>query len=579
VVESRCMKFVLLAVLLFPLCLWGASDQPYRGSVSVLTREQMDARKYPFVIDVLRSVPGVQVLQAGSPGRPAAVFIRGAAPDQTLVLIDRVQINEAIVFNDLSALNTADVERIEIYHGPQSARFGSQAMGGVIAITTRAAGPLVRARAEYGSDHTRRLEAGAGVGSDTNNISADYSRYLTDGEELNDDLDNQTFDVGGHFEIVSGTSIGAVYRNWKSEGGIPQVPSLRADLDSNLFLIPFRQQILSNWSAEASYSEVRQTLNPSQSQSGLSLDLHSRVRTFDLRSTWSPASNQTLTGGYVHDENRSDASSNFGVSLPQITLDTDSGFAEYTLTGWHKASLAASIRYDKSNEFGSVTSPRIEAAYQIAPGLQVRGSGGRAFRFPTAFELQFAPTSELKAETVTGWDLGADYSFTPRSTTVSATFFHQTFKDQIGIDNNFTLLNFGRFRTSGIELEAGVTPLDHLRLLFSYTLLSSENETTSNSFPLRSKNSGNINIDYRCDRFGLNFNWNLIGTRPLPVSLPFLNNDSYQKADLVLSYRVWRELIPYVRIINLFNRTYQETPGIPSPDRAFFAGLQFGPRL
>ncbi|HET6266097.1 MAG TPA: TonB-dependent receptor [Acidobacteriota bacterium] len=573
------MKFVFWVALLFPLCLCAATDQAFRGSVSVLTREQMDARKYPFVIDVLRSVPGVEVLQAGSPGRPAAVFIRGAAPDQTIVLIDGVQINEALVFTDLSALNTADLERIEIYRGPQSARFGSQAMGGAIAITTRSAGPLVRARAEYGSDHTRRLEAGSGVGSEINNISADYARYLSDGESFNDDLDNETFGAGGHLQIIPGTGVGFVFRDWKSEGGIPQAPTLRTNLDSKLFLIPVKQQILSNWTLDAGYSEVRQTLTPSQSQSGLSLDLHSRVRTFNVGSSWNPAPNQTLTAGYVHDENRSDAASNFGLALPRITLDTDSGFAEYTLTGWHNASLAASIRYDKSNVFGSITSPRIEAFYEVAPGLQLRGSGGRGFRFPTAFEMQASPTSDLKAETVTGWDLGTDYTITPYSSTLSATFFHQTFKDQIIIDSNYALTNAGQFRTSGVEFEAGVTPIEHLRLLFSYTLLSSENAATGNSLALRTKNSGNINVDYRFDRLGLNFNWNLIGARPLPASLPFLNNDSYQRADLVVSYRVWRELIPYVRFINLFDRTYQETPGIPSPDHAVFAGVQFGPRL
>ena len=107
-------------------------------SIAVITEEQIRENQWNYVLDAIRTVPGVDVVQSGSPGKVTSVFLRGAGSAQVLVLIDGVPINNpyfgGVNFEDLT---TDNVERIEVLKGPQSPLYGSDSIGGVIQIFTR----------------------------------------------------------------------------------------------------------------------------------------------------------------------------------------------------------------------------------------------------------------------------------------------------------------------------------------------------------------------------------------------------------------------------------------------------------
>ena len=109
------------------------------SSVSVIDREQIEARQAVFAVDLLQAVPGVTVSRSGSIGSQTQVRVRGAEANQVLVLIDGIEANDPagndeFAFQDLT---TWDVERIEVVRGPQSALWGSDALSGVINVITR----------------------------------------------------------------------------------------------------------------------------------------------------------------------------------------------------------------------------------------------------------------------------------------------------------------------------------------------------------------------------------------------------------------------------------------------------------
>ncbi len=107
-------------------------------SISVITRDQIEANQWNYVLDAVRMVPGISVVQSGSPGKITSIFLRGAGSSQVLVLLDGVPINNpyfgGVNFEDLT---TDNVERIEVLKGPQSPLYGSDSIGGVIQIITR----------------------------------------------------------------------------------------------------------------------------------------------------------------------------------------------------------------------------------------------------------------------------------------------------------------------------------------------------------------------------------------------------------------------------------------------------------
>src|SRR5262249_16080336 len=107
------------------------------SAVEVMPGEQIQRRNVKTVAEALRGAQGLGVFQRGGPGTSVCVRMRGGTPDETLVLIDGAIVNSATLGTyDFANLTTDNIERIEILRGSQSMLWGSDAMGGVINITT-----------------------------------------------------------------------------------------------------------------------------------------------------------------------------------------------------------------------------------------------------------------------------------------------------------------------------------------------------------------------------------------------------------------------------------------------------------
>ena len=139
-------------------------------AVTVLDRAAIDNLGYAYAADVFRFVPGVAVNRTGGYSGQAQVRVRGAEANHSVVLIDGVDVSAAGSGEfDLSSLLSADIERIEVLRGPQSGLYGSNALGGVISITTRPPeqGFLLRTELEGGANETRHGALSVAGGGDT----------------------------------------------------------------------------------------------------------------------------------------------------------------------------------------------------------------------------------------------------------------------------------------------------------------------------------------------------------------------------------------------------------------------------
>ena len=139
------------------------------SAISVVDGQTITQSNPGSLVDALRSVPGLDVTETGGPGRATSVRLRGANPGQTLVLIDGIRANDPTAPGadfDFSMVPVGAIDHIEVLRGPQSALYGSDAIGGVINIITKKGGgaPVNNVRAEGGSYGTGAL-TGSTVGS------------------------------------------------------------------------------------------------------------------------------------------------------------------------------------------------------------------------------------------------------------------------------------------------------------------------------------------------------------------------------------------------------------------------------
>ncbi|OFW06144.1 MAG: hypothetical protein A3I61_18385 [Acidobacteria bacterium RIFCSPLOWO2_02_FULL_68_18] len=131
-------------------------------STTVITREAIAAAGVSQLADLLRRVPGASVESTGREGAVASLFARGGESDYNHVLVDGVRVNANGGQFDFSRISAAEIERIEVVRGAQSALYGSDAIGSVVQIFTRraAAGdpPQLTGSVGAGSFTTRRAD-------------------------------------------------------------------------------------------------------------------------------------------------------------------------------------------------------------------------------------------------------------------------------------------------------------------------------------------------------------------------------------------------------------------------------------
>ena len=116
------------------------ADYEFASSTTVITAADIESHQYRTVPDALTLVPGLNVVQTGGPGGQTSIFIRGTNSNHVKVLIDGIDVSDPSNPNqsfDFGQLLTGDIARIEVLRGPQSGLYGSDAIGGVISITTK----------------------------------------------------------------------------------------------------------------------------------------------------------------------------------------------------------------------------------------------------------------------------------------------------------------------------------------------------------------------------------------------------------------------------------------------------------
>jgi vitamin B12 transporter len=157
------------------------------SATSAITEAEIAARGQQYITDLLRSLPGIAVNSSGPGGGLTQIRVRGSEANHVLVLIDGVEVaNPSSGEFDFSGLRAEDVVRIETLRGEQSALYGSDAIGGVINIITRAGSTQQgwRASVEAGSRETLEGQISAVIPVGIGALSVNGNAFNTDGYDI-----------------------------------------------------------------------------------------------------------------------------------------------------------------------------------------------------------------------------------------------------------------------------------------------------------------------------------------------------------------------------------------------------------
>ena len=480
------------------------------SAVEVITGEQMQQRKLRTVAEALRWAQGLAVFQSGGPGTVVDVRMRGGTPEQTLVLIDGAIVNSATLGSyDFAQLTSDNIERIEILRGSQGMMWGSDAMGGVINITTKRGRdtPNISAFAEYGSFATIREGATVSGKKGAFDVAASLTRWDTSsfsainyrrGASERDGYHNWQGSVRLGVDLPHD---GRLEFNFRWMNGITNfdgfafnpvnftsdpadVLGAKSTSQQYVYSGSYTQPITNWWSQKLTLARATENLrsylgslqrNLLTGVEDVPFQVASEINTTSNRLEWQHdfqiAKPLAVTAGYQF---REQIGENFDTlagttTVPNKIVSSNAGFAEAKLNLWDRLFGTAGIRQDEYNVFGSATTYRVTAGYlHKETGTKLRGSYGTGFRAPTINQLFFPGfgNPNLKPEKSRGLDIALEQSLLNDRVFLSAGYFWNRYQnlilsvfDPVGCaaipdTQGFCAQNIGTSRAEGIEASA-----------------------------------------------------------------------------------------------------------------------------
>lgn len=104
---------------------------------TIITKKQIVESGAIDLVDVLSTIPDINITQSGPKGQQASSFMRGTGSNHTLVMINGIPINDQSTtqgLHDFGVDFIQTVQQIEIYPGSSATHFGTNAIGGAINI-------------------------------------------------------------------------------------------------------------------------------------------------------------------------------------------------------------------------------------------------------------------------------------------------------------------------------------------------------------------------------------------------------------------------------------------------------------
>lgn len=582
--------------------------------VEVIDADAVTARQALTADALLRGLPGVSIASAGGIGALSELRLRGSEANHVLVMVDGVEVNDPATGSsvDFAHLDLAGVRRVEIASGPQSALWGSDAIGGVIYFdTTTAVGARVaEANASLGTHNTSIVNAQAAANDGRWHYALSGQRIATDGTNVaragneDDGYDNVSWSLNTGFS-ASDWSVQAVARGLTADVDYDPTPFpdfVPADgddtqeIDHGLARIDLRLRTDSPWQHRITadyFDSSNTTLADGRRASGNDAD---RYR-LGYQSSWTVQTGdlqQDVILGYEYERERfrqRGAASAFGDPNQNQHVDNQAIVGEWvgTLAGGMRLNVSA--RHDDNSAFRDATSYRIATRLPASRAGTVFANYGTGHKNPTFTErFGFTPDTfignpNLDPERSTGYSIAYEHVFNA-STSARVTGFRDRLDDEIDgfvfdvTQGAFTARNdAARSHREGIELSTR-TEIGALQVSADYTYLDATEQDAAGDVDelRRPRHTGRLILDLQVDRrVSIQLGGVYTGARDdldfssFPARRVTLHD--YALLHLVARAQLSQQLSMFARIENLADADYEDVFGYATPGRTMYIGL------
>lgn len=204
-----------------------APDSQVGASVAVIRdvtlTEKLD------VLEPLRLVPGVQVLQTGLRGGTTDLFVRGGNADANKVLLDGIPVNDIGGRVEFGNISSTGVDQIEVLRGPNSVLYGTDALASVVSLSTRQGTtrlPEFTYSIDGGNFGAKRQEVSVAGAHRQVDYFSDFCRFDTGNGQPNSAFHNGTYAGNFGWSPNSLTQVRLTLRRTDTALGLPNALDL-----------------------------------------------------------------------------------------------------------------------------------------------------------------------------------------------------------------------------------------------------------------------------------------------------------------------------------------------------------------
>lgn len=580
------------------------------SAVTVISADDIKRSQATTVADLLRTVAGVAVRQSGSKGGLTQVRIRGAESNHTLVIIDGVEMNNPASSSefDFSLLLSLNVARIEIIRGPQSAIYGSDAIGGVVVITTKSGTTKSETTAsiEAGTYSSTKIAAATRGGSKVFKYSFGAVKYKTDGFSTfnenrgfteDDGHENRTFNLKLNYTPNDISSFSFVLRDTSTESESDSISFGVGPVDSDdeSFVDQISGKLAAKfnllegrWTHKFSYS-VSETNSDFATNGQITFRSRGKKRKIDYQNKLvfeSGNSEHIIITALEREKESSFTTSAFSTSNREVT---NLGYiTEYRHSYNKKLFTSLGFRFDDNDIFKNAKTGRLTLAYVPASRSKLRkyrfhASYGTGVKNPTLFELYGSTTTftgnpNLTPEKAKGWDAGVEVRLLSYRLKLDFTYFDKDVTDLIAGSGNSAVNLNGESPSSGAEITANWRLSNKARFTASYTYTDAKTASGMQQVR-RPRHNLSLGINYNPTR-KTNLNLNLVHNADIKDFAfdAFFNQttvklEDYTVVNFALKHKLSKNFSIGARVENMFDEQYEEVFRYGTSGRAYFVSI------